>query len=415
MPARQLGHHQNSGSHCPHGYSGDDCSVKVTKCGAERSDLVHSCYYGSSCVDASNDFGLLDRYCECGDAEELAAGLMCEYKATSICIAGDDKEQVTDQYCVNGGVCIAFVGPEHSHPGCVCEVGTYEGKHCEFTHGVLLDDALDLFQQRKAEIASEKSMNRAGPSTTINHGEEGENESFPLSFVVGSFVAIFAVINLSAFGLWKMTKKNKPRSNDTDYQSVGLGSIATKATNSSHDNSMPPPANVFLPSRKKEVESSDPGSSLMMSPGNDTDIGDDRTNYVEELDAETSRMIESQFKSCEMNSEGEGLDLDSPVEDQEELVFPPSYESDDRNGDQGHGLVHSGRITINSGKNPLSKLQDESLSDEVVNSLVVDDETVMYENEESMSLSGHVSQQANGVVSMDGEYDDDSDEDNYFV
>lgn len=43
-------------------------------CVAERSDLVHSCYHGSECIDMSNEFGLLDRYCECNQANKLAAG-----------------------------------------------------------------------------------------------------------------------------------------------------------------------------------------------------------------------------------------------------------------------------------------------------------------------------------------------------
>ena len=87
MTARQLSN-QHDGE-CPPGYSGDDCTIKMgvaeVACAALRTDLVHSCYHGSVCIDASNDAGLLDRYCECETSDILVAGLMCEYRATSIC------------------------------------------------------------------------------------------------------------------------------------------------------------------------------------------------------------------------------------------------------------------------------------------------------------------------------------------
>mmetsp|Transcript_9089 Transcript_9089/g.20544 ORF Transcript_9089/g.20544 Transcript_9089/m.20544 type:complete len:410 (-) Transcript_9089:135-1364(-) len=397
LAARQLGHH------CPPGYAGDDCSIKVTDCAAERTDLVDSCYYGSSCVDASNEFGLLDRYCECDKAGELAAGLMCQYKATSMCTTEDAEEQVTDQYCVNGGVCVAFVGAEDSHPGCICETGKWEGKHCEFAHGVLLDDALDLFQQRKTEIAIERLGDSGDLRPTIILDDEGEKQGIPLLIGVGSFVAIFAMI-----AVWR-PRKHQQKSKDTDYQSIGLGSVASKSTytsKSTYESSLPPPADVFLASRKKEVELDDE-SAFIVSPGNDAH--EDDTNDVEMLDAETSRMIEAQFESCGMNN-GE----ESEEESGEELVFAPSYESDNGNIDQDSRL-HSGRITINSGKNPLSKLQHESRSDDGINGLIDVDEMVIYENEESIGLDAHVNHGTNGVTSLDGESDDDSDEDTYFV
>ena len=44
-------------------------------CVAQRSDLVHSCYHGSECIDMGiNEFGLLDKYCDCNLGNKLATG-----------------------------------------------------------------------------------------------------------------------------------------------------------------------------------------------------------------------------------------------------------------------------------------------------------------------------------------------------
>ena len=80
MTSRQLAN-EPDGEECQSGYSGDDCSIRVESCLAVRTDLVHNCYHGSSCIDASNDAGLLDRYCECYKTKLLTAGLMCEFRS----------------------------------------------------------------------------------------------------------------------------------------------------------------------------------------------------------------------------------------------------------------------------------------------------------------------------------------------
>lgn len=409
--ARQLGHHHEKNNNgCPPGYSGDDCSIQVDDCPSVRPDLVHSCYYGSSCIDASNEFGLLDRYCECDTAEELAAGLMCQYEATSVCIAdGDDDEgRVTDQFCVNGGVCVAFVGSGHGHPGCICEAGKWEGKHCEFTHEILLEDALDLFQQRKAEIASERLI---GGGTTLGDGEGHEKEGIPLIYVVGSFVAIAGVINLLMFAAWK-SRKNRQQSKESEYHVLGIGSVSSKATKSTSQSTMPPPADVFVASRKKEVESYD-GDSFMTSPGgHESETYGDQTDNVEVLDAETSRMIEAQFNSSGVKQDKGRLQLDSYDEDPvEELVFAPSYESDSESNDGDNSLLQPARITINSGKSPLSRLHNDNSPDDGINGIVEEGEAAVYKKGESAGVTGH----ANKPCSLDGEYDDDSDDDTYFV
>eukprot|EP00584_Thalassiosira_punctigera_P015786 CAMPEP_0172556892 /NCGR_PEP_ID=MMETSP1067-20121228/69883_1 /TAXON_ID=265564 ORGANISM="Thalassiosira punctigera, Strain Tpunct2005C2" /NCGR_SAMPLE_ID=MMETSP1067 /ASSEMBLY_ACC=CAM_ASM_000444 /LENGTH=399 /DNA_ID=CAMNT_0013345819 /DNA_START=24 /DNA_END=1223 /DNA_ORIENTATION=+ len=397
FPTRDGNEHRRLGNY-HHLQNNGFSRIKVSECSAERTDLVHHCYYGSSCIDASNEFGLLDRFCECSTADELTAGLMCQFQATTVCVEADDIKQVTDQFCVNGGKCLSLVGAEDSHPGCSCE-GVWEGHHCEFPHGILLDDALDLFQQRKAEIANGKNM---------DDGElyEGETEGRFIFSVVGSFVTVLAAINLFIFSAWmSRTRKSRQQSNDNDYQSIDVGTIASKATKSTHESiSLAPPADVFLASRKKEVVSDD-ARSFTTTPGHETEGCENDAGDVEMLDAETSRILEAQFKSCEAECDEEKhLIQPSDGEPGNELVFAPSYESDNENIDAHSGL-HSGRITINSGKNPLSKLQNETFSDAGMSDLAGEND----------DLDQHEIHRHNGVTNMDGESDDESDDGHYYV
>mmetsp|Transcript_23236 Transcript_23236/g.43992 ORF Transcript_23236/g.43992 Transcript_23236/m.43992 type:complete len:435 (-) Transcript_23236:1037-2341(-) len=420
--------HLNNHHHLKDGFS----EIKVTECSAERTDLVHHCYYGSSCIDAINEFGLLDRFCECSTADQLTAGLMCEFEATSICMTEDvDKKHVTDQFCVNKGECLSLAGAGEDHPGCSCE-GVWEGHHCEFPHGVLLDDALDLFQQRKAEIINERDMDHDKlNSRTV---KEGESEGSPVFLVAGACVAVLAVVNMFVFAVRKSRKNRLQQSVDNDYHSVGVGSTSeasrqARANKEINDmiTSLAPPSDVFLASRKKEVESDD-GSSFMMTPGHQTEIceGATTTGDVEMLDAETSRILEAQFKICEAMSDDDDDDeeedhlLESSDEGSgNELLFALSYGSGGEDIDQ-HSALHSGRITINSGKNPLSKLRDETFSDVGMSGSVEDGETMTCENEESIGLDEilgeHGTNISNGVTSLDGEStDEDSDDGHYYV
>ena len=387
--SRQLGYHHGT----------------VLDCLAERNDLVHKCYHGSSCIDASNEFGLLNRYCDCDSAEALVAGLMCQYEATSICIKDQNSEQVTDQYCVNGGQCIALVGTVDSHPGCICETDTWEGKHCEFSHGLLLDDALDLFQQRKGEIAIEKSIDGgSGDLTTVTLGDEGENSAIPLFFIVGTIISVFAVIPLSMIATRMSRKRQNQAEENNDYQSIGCESLNYSK------GFFPPPSDVFLSSRKKEVARTDE-SSLMLTPGTPgIDIREDVTVDVEMLDAETSRMIEAQFASCNVDCDKESHRLE--LSDQEtgaESVFAPSYDSDNKDIDHNSGL-RSRRVAINCGS--LLKLQ---VSANVGGNRLFDDDDISDKNEVS-GLVEPMNQRCNvgGVTSLDGDYFVDSDDDTFF-
>lgn len=377
---RRLGHHKMS-SDC----LGEDCLP--TACAAERTDLVHSCYHGSSCVDASNEFGLLDRYCECVAEGDLTAGLMCQYKATSICTT--DKGQVKDQFCVNDGACVAFVGSGESHPGCVCETGKWEGRHCEFAHGVLLDDALDLFQQRKAEIAQARSMGSMDEGTAVTLGGVGGKNT--VSILVAAVVLTTAFVTLSLFALCK-SRTRQQKGKDRDYQSIGLGSLTSKSSNGSYETPMPPPADVFFSSRKKEADLDDESTTFMLSPGHDAHVDD--ADDVEMLDDATSRMIEAQFEGPESEESEEDRLQELQGEEPQELAFVASYGSDEDIDGQESGLQR-GRITINSGKNPLSKLANNPHIAAKVEELVSDDENVK-------------------PTSLDGD-DDDTDEDHFYV
>lgn len=372
-------------------------------CVAERDDLVHSCYHGSSCIDASNEFGLLDKYCECDTANKMTAGLMCQYRPTSFCTTGEvSKAQITDQFCVNGGVCSAYVGAGENHPGCICETGKWEGKHCEFEHGVLFDDALDLFQQRKIEIRASQKLEGSGDlRTTIKLDGDGGNATegvIPLPYLVGGIVTFFgvsfAVIKMSMLAI--RNSRRDERTKDNDYTGIrSVSSRTTKMSNGSSlllaslspkskDDQLPPP-DVFLASRKKEVDPNEETSFILSpglsTPGHDIHENDDG-DTVEMLDAETSRMIEAQFSQGggEMSDDGDSFESDNESED-------------------GTGL-QNGRITINQGKDPLSRLHSSS------------SEVSVYGHEEC-SLEDHVNK-GKCIRSLDGEYDDE-DENNYYV
>lgn len=381
-----------------------------TECAAARTDLVHTCYYGSECIDASNNYGLLDRYCDCDTAETLVAGLMCQYEATSICtVDGDNNiEQVTDQYCVNEGQCTSLVDIGQSHPGCICEAGVWEGTHCEYAHGTLFDDALDLFQQRKAGIVVETrgdiptTPTLADTTTTVGDGELGlfdelSNElGVPVILIVGMFIALLTVIPLSVIAIRMSRKNQQQQDDDADYQSVTSftsSSIPTKGMENV-------PSDVFLASRKKEVDSSDDdNNSLMLTPGTQSDL--DETCDVEMLDAETSRMIEAQFEQCNEEYGKESLELKLSDEGNGSVTL---YNDNMKPASQ---LLRR-RIAISCGKSSVhSKLQSK-LSPKIDNEECSIESEVSGSDESTNQLCGVVG----GGTSLDG---DDLDEGVHFV
>jgi hypothetical protein len=388
-----------------------------TECAAARTDLVHTCYYGSECINASNNYGLLDRYCDCDTAETLVAGLMCQYKATSICtVDGDNnniEQVVTDQYCVNDGQCISLVGNGESHPGCICEAGVWEGIHCEYAHGTLLDDALDLFQQRKAGIVVETrgdipmtptladTKTTTGGDGSLGMFDELSNElGVPLILIVGMFIAVLTVIPLSVIAIRMSRKIQQRQDDDADYQSVISFTSSSSTKGMEHV-----PSDVFMTSRKKKAESSDDddNNSMMLTPGTQDDL-DEETCDVEMLDAETSRMIEAQFEHCgDVDCDRESLELEVSNEGTGSVSL-----YSDNNMKPASQLLRR-RIAISCGKSSIhSKLQSKL-------SPKIDNEECSIESE--VSGSDESTNQICGVAggrtsSVDG---DDLDEGVHFV
>jgi hypothetical protein len=334
---------------------------------------------------------------------------MCQYEATAICTTGQNLEDVTDQYCVNGGQCNALVGAGDSHPGCICETDTWEGNHCEFSHELLFDDALDLFQQRKEEISVGRLMNGDGGhlTTTVTLADDGVRGEIPLFFIVGTIMSVLVSITLSVIVI-RMYRKCQQLSDDNDYHSVGHGSLASSKA---RENFCTPPSDVFLSSRKKEVAPNDE-TSLMLSPGTPgIDTREDDTGDVEMLDAEASRIIEAQFERCDVDRDRESHRSGLTYEDTgSESLFAPSSSSDDEDINRNSVLLGR-KITINCGISR-STPQDESSRNNGRNELDDDDDGLV-KNERS-GLDSHVLKFGR-ATSLVSNYSVDSDEDTYVV
>ena len=383
---------------CPLGYIGHDCAVEVKECTSQREDLVHSCYFGSECIEADNEYGLLDKFCDCSSAhgdDKVVAGLMCQYSSSAIC--NDDVSlndlSTTSAFCTNGGTCKNIVSSDENFSGCHCEEGKWDGKHCEFADGVLKDDALDLFSVRKAEILYEEKLHGLGNAvkatpdeslvTAATTPEERiESESFSYtSFAAGCGVVIGVGISLILTIVVRLVRKNEGRqllSNDDD---------------DTFDIQVPPP-NVFSSSRKKEEEVvNDDESTLMFEPNLAERYEDD----VEMLDEATSRILESQFRSSEVgrpDSNEENLMYQS-----EDFATPPYYDHHDE------ALEVNGadrpRITVNNGQFLLSSVEDEAheMPSTLSSVLSLDGDDSVDDGDQT------------NIVSLDGDQSDDDHDD----
>lgn len=272
---------------CPDGYIGHDCSVKVTECAATRDDLVHHCYYGSQCVKADNDSGLLDRYCDCSSAnadreEFFVTGLMCQYKSTQLCVDDAFNGGIADQFCANGGKCNDMVSLLSSHPGCNCH-HKWEGDHCQFKKGILFDDALDLFQQRQTEIASQRTRYADVVVATNSVAHEEGSKLYILYIVSGCFVAaatIFFFVSRS-----RRKREERPISNDVHFLNEHLG--FESIVNSS---------NVNLSPRGDSLDEVDPWNTYDQGASSYAPMAcSNNLDLVETLDDDTSRMIEARL------------------------------------------------------------------------------------------------------------------------
>uniref|UniRef100_A0A7R9VHK7 EGF-like domain-containing protein n=1 Tax=Pseudictyota dubia TaxID=2749911 RepID=A0A7R9VHK7_9STRA len=92
----------------------------------------HRCENGSLCVENPYDEG--NYYCDCDAAflDSAYQGLYCEHEATEYC---SYKGAVSrNSFCTNGGTCVAKVGEDEAHLGCICP-DDYEGNNCQFVKG----------------------------------------------------------------------------------------------------------------------------------------------------------------------------------------------------------------------------------------------------------------------------------------
>lgn len=276
---------------CNDGFIGHDCSVQVQSCTSNRDDLVHSCYYGSECIEAVNDYGLLDKFCDCSSASKqdglFIDGLMCQYTSFTSCADDEDVANTSDKYCMNGGICKS-IGTAESFPGCQCEDGKWEGKHCEFADGILKDDALDLFSVRKSEMLYEESLHGLGSksssssSTSAPKAAAGESASFNFTTFGVGFGVVLISVGLGILMLFAVRRVRNKRHLVPDDESEHFFVYDGQA----------PPSNVFSSSRKKEEEEDDEAfddESTTMFYDQNEDSG------VEMLDEATSRILESQF------------------------------------------------------------------------------------------------------------------------
>jgi hypothetical protein len=374
---------------CLPGFIGHDCSVEVKECASHREDLVHSCYFGSECIEADNEYGLLDKFCDCSRAHKedgtFVAGLMCQYTSSTICV--DDDASTTDAYCTNGGTCQSIVGSDEDFPGCDCEKGKWDGKHCEFADGVLKDDALDLFSVRVAEIIYEENLHGLGLTAAATTTSD---ENFNVTiFGVGFGVVVGVGISLLTMTLVHRVRKNKrQRFPEDEYKSFVYDSQAPPPNvfSSSYDGQ---PSNVFSSSRKKEVEAEDEDESTMMF---DTECDDKYEDDVEMLDEATSRILESQFRRSEVggahSNEEElgGLSVDYAA---------PSYYGQEDEALDGSEIP---RIIINSGRFPLSTVANE-LPSTMSSIMSLDGENNLDDDDDDHS----------NIMSLDGNFADNDD------
>ncbi len=384
--------HQKHFCKCSEGFSGNDCSIEIrpevkmksfsqvsvevipeTECVANRADLVHSCFYGSMCVEIDNKYGLLDRFCDCSRAEleegSFAAGLMCQYRSTSVCVLESGGAKAKDQFCVNGGECKAIVAPHETHPGCICDSGFWEGPHCEFAKGVLFDDALDLFQQRLSllKIQTTRVVDDFAwvvPETLVDEPIDGDHRTNnQTNLIVSGIVAGFCAALVLVLVIRKL------RNRKHQYEKAEVMETESKCQTD-------PLPDIFLASQQSKLEETNDNESLVRQVGSEHKCCSSKDGMVEMLDSDASEMLEAQFSFCSVQERNDS--------------FEESDYDNEATGDCER--VKTGRITANSGMYPL--IQNSSCK--MTGNEVYDD-----------------SNSRLGVMSMDGddeEYHDDNDE-----
>lgn len=115
---------------CPDGFIGLTCEHQIETC----TNGEHYCLHGSTCVKENEDY-----LCDCRQADEtigrgdhptVFAGDSCEHPANDICVQGHIYPTTPLYFCVNQGICRAYVSEGDDDPGCDCP-SDWSGPHCE--------------------------------------------------------------------------------------------------------------------------------------------------------------------------------------------------------------------------------------------------------------------------------------------
>jgi len=187
---------------------------------------------------------------------------------------------------VNRGSCKALVDAGVSHPGCDCPQG-WEGDRCEYSRDLLFDDAMDLFSQRRSQVefgrSAQKELRDAydaveGTQESGHKGQVHSSEGFPLNTAIGAACVVIALVVLSAI---RRVKLKKAAASDGDA-SVGYTTALSVSTSKDSPKELMDDSSTGLDEREPEN----------VSPA-----------YVEELDEETSMLLETQLASLESHDE----------------------------------------------------------------------------------------------------------------
>jgi hypothetical protein len=113
---------------CPMGFLGVRCEHEIDIC----SQADHFCLFGSKCALNGGH-----TTCNCSASESYSlVGPSCEHKNFVSCNEDSINVAQGQSFCVNGGVCKAFVSGAMGHPGCDCDDDNWYGPHCELRTGV---------------------------------------------------------------------------------------------------------------------------------------------------------------------------------------------------------------------------------------------------------------------------------------
>jgi hypothetical protein len=140
---------------CPEGFFGLTCETRLQICslpsdkatngvvgGAQTvsSAIEHVCLHGSVCSSLRDENGNVHHSCDCNtvsDTNTKFAGRFCQFAATTYCTPSGrpGSGSLSNNFCVNNGVCKSPPNSISGHPGCNCLNG-WEGEHCEYPKGL---------------------------------------------------------------------------------------------------------------------------------------------------------------------------------------------------------------------------------------------------------------------------------------